>query len=335
MGLKMEYRKLISFGRNSYVVSMPKSWVIKNKLRKGDLMSVNDNGNEITISLSSNNAVQTAPREITIQTENKEINLIKTEIVSAYLNNYDIINIYSNTLEKNALEIKNILRNLTGMEVMEQTSKRIVAKDLINKSEISLKVLIRRMDVITRAMIDDAIESIDGESHYESIDQRDNDVNRLHFLSYRVIRGAMKDPSLAKTLKMEPWELFISQRIMMRLEKIADRQKRITRYLRNIKLKKSVAKDLKKLYSHMRDKYLEVMKAYYNNDKTLAFAVEVSNKDRILACENFHKKSTGCPMRIKRHETQSYCTELSRIVDNLKAMTTSIKNLSRVVISMD
>lgn len=330
----MEFRKLISFGRNSYVVSMPKSWVIKNRLKKGDLMSITENGSELAISNNSK-PMEAEQTEITIQAENKGIGLIRSEIVSAYLNNYDTISIFSNNLGKDAIEIKNILRNLTGMEVMEQTSKSIVAKDLINKSEISLKTIIRRMDIITRAMIDDAIESIDGENQYESIDQRDNDVNRFHFLAYRVIRDAMKNPALAKSLKMEPWEFVVSRSIVERIEKIADRQKRIARYLQNIRLKKPVANELKKLYTEMQGKYLDVMKAYYNNDKNLAFEVEVTNKERIFACERFHDKSTGCPMSIKRHDAQGYCTELSRIVENLKAMTTSIKNISRAVIGMD
>jgi len=330
----MEFRKLISFGRSSYVVSIPKPWVLKNRLKKGDLISVDGEGGGLVLSLNNSHAL-IEPKEITIDAEKKEIDLIRAEIVSAYLNNYGTINISSSSIEQNSMEIKNILRNLTGMEVMEQTSQRIVAKDLVNESEISLKTLIRRMDIITRAMIDDSISSIDGPSHYKSIDQRDNDVNRLHFLAYRVIREAMKNPALAKSLKMTPWELVISQGVVERLEKIADRQKRIARYLQSIKLPEHVAGELKKIYTDMRDRYLDVMKAYYTNDKKLAFEVEVTNKERILACEKFHSKSTGCPIKLKIKKAWGYCTELSRIVENLNAMTTSIKYISRAVISMD
>ncbi|MDO8656313.1 MAG: AbrB/MazE/SpoVT family DNA-binding domain-containing protein, partial [Nanoarchaeota archaeon] len=39
----MEYRKLISFGKSSFVVSLPKSWVIQNKLKKGDLIYMEEN----------------------------------------------------------------------------------------------------------------------------------------------------------------------------------------------------------------------------------------------------------------------------------------------------
>src|SRR3989338_6061280 len=103
----MEYRKLISFGRNSYVVSIPKPWVIKNKLKKGDLISMHDEGSELTVSLNNNNSMQQEPRETTIEAENKNIGLIRSEIVSAYLNNHNTINIRSANILKDALEIKN------------------------------------------------------------------------------------------------------------------------------------------------------------------------------------------------------------------------------------
>src|SRR3989338_5105243 len=113
-GAAMEYRKLISFGRNSYVLSMPKPWVVKNRLKKGDLISVVDNGNELSISLNNNQSAQAEPKEITINAKNKNIDIIRAEIVSAYLNNYDTVSIFSNNLGNDAVEIKNILRNLTG-----------------------------------------------------------------------------------------------------------------------------------------------------------------------------------------------------------------------------
>ncbi len=38
----MEYRKLISFGKNSFVISLPKAWVRHSKLKKGDLIYVEE-----------------------------------------------------------------------------------------------------------------------------------------------------------------------------------------------------------------------------------------------------------------------------------------------------
>jgi len=47
----MEYRKLIKFGKSSFVISLPKPWLNKNKLVKGDLLMVDQKSNSIVVSL--------------------------------------------------------------------------------------------------------------------------------------------------------------------------------------------------------------------------------------------------------------------------------------------
>ena len=249
----METRKLISFGTSSFVISVPKSWVKKNALRKGDLLHIEDKKDELTI-YPSQGVKREEPKRTLIEVDNKDIDLIKTEIVSAYLNSYDIIDIAGRTLEQMAPAIKNILRNLTGMEIIQQTATKITAKDLINIKEISIRTLIRRMDNITRSMILDSIDSIE-KDHYESIFERDMDVNRLVFLAYRVIRGAMINPKMAKYMIMGNNELMFSREIISEIEKISDHTKRIARRLRGAtKLTKDEKKALTDIYQRiMRD----------------------------------------------------------------------------------
>ena len=46
----MNSRKIIKLGHSSYVVSVPKNWVKKNKLSKGDRILVRENGdNELIL----------------------------------------------------------------------------------------------------------------------------------------------------------------------------------------------------------------------------------------------------------------------------------------------
>ena len=335
----MQLRKLIGFGKNSYIVSIPKDWINKNELKKGDLMSIEESEHGLLLAANAENKKK-EPKTITIEAENKSLDLIRAEIVSAYLNNYGIIEIISRGLKTNAEEIKNILRNLTSLEIIEQTATRMVAKDLVDINEVSIPTVIRRMDIITRAMIEDGIKSID-EDHYESLRQRDADVNRLHFLGYRVVRSALINPRIARDLKTNSWELQCYKMVIMRLEKIADRQKRIARYLKETDLSKETADELKKLYSEIKDRYLEVMKAFYTNDVKLALNVEIKNKSRIEACDKFLEKHSYCPlaaatkMKSKKCDKILYCINLARIVENLKAMVTSIKYIARTTISME
>ena len=46
----MEFRKLIRFGKSSYVISLPKKWVEKNKLEKGNTISLEFKGKDILVS---------------------------------------------------------------------------------------------------------------------------------------------------------------------------------------------------------------------------------------------------------------------------------------------
>ena len=109
----MDIRKLISFGKGTFIVSMPKHWVEKNHLKKGDLISIEDYGHELVISASSEEK-KLDLMEILIDASDKGIDLLKAEIVSAYLSGCDSINILLSQNSKNSQQIKNKRRVKKG-----------------------------------------------------------------------------------------------------------------------------------------------------------------------------------------------------------------------------
>ena len=327
----IDVRKLISFGKGSYIISMPKSWVEKNNLKKGDLISVSDDGFELILSA---NQPEEKPdiKEIFIDAKGKELEFLKVEIVSSYLNGYDTINIAFDSSYKDAPRIKDIIRNLSGLEIMEQTSTRIVAKNLININEISISNVIRRMDIITRAMMEDTILCYRGNCNYESIHNRDFDVNRLYFLGYRVIKNAMKNPRIAKSLGIEPWKLHSDAMMILRLEKIADRQKRIARYLSTANLDRATLAELDKVHTDISESYNDVMKAFYSQGKQTAFQAEVTNKDRTTSCSNMLEKYMHTHAVSKNKTANANLVAIAKIVENLKATAVEVRNIARTVL---
>lgn len=316
----METRRLISFGTSSFVVSVPKNWVRDNKLKKGDSVHVEDRKGELVLSPSAGGITE-EPKRILIEMDNKDMRLVRTEIVSAYLNNYDIIDIAGKQLEKSAPQVKAIIRNLTGLEIIQQTATKITAKDLLNLKEISIRTLIRRMDNITRSMIIDSIDCFTND-HYESIYERDLDVNRLVFLSFRVIRAAMANSKLAKYLAMGNLELMFSRDIILRIEKLGDQTKRIARHIRNAtSLNAEEKKELSEIYKRLMNDYLNAMKAYYKKDVHLAYQIEVTNIDVIDMCSTYKRKNDPA--------------DTARIIEHFKSMRTAIKNISRAVMGME
>ena len=76
-----EFRKLMAFGNSSFVVSVPKDWVVKNRLKKGDVLIVDERPNELTFA-SKDSSERRQVREAAISAAGKGIQEIKTEITA-------------------------------------------------------------------------------------------------------------------------------------------------------------------------------------------------------------------------------------------------------------
>ncbi|MBU0535481.1 MAG: phosphate uptake regulator PhoU [Nanoarchaeota archaeon] len=316
----MESRKIISFGNSSYVVSLPKDWVKENKLKKGDTIHIDEKSDELTLYPGNTGEKRIEPKTIIIESENKDHKMIQTEIISAYLNNYDVIEVKGKLTKDKAVQVKAILRNLSGIEIIKQDATKIVAKDLLNINEISIETMIRRMDNIVRSMLLDSIKSIH-EDLYEEIYERDQDVNRLVFLAYRVLRAAIIDSKIAKNMQKANIELLFSQVLIEKLEKVADKTKRVARFLKQSNLTDAEKKELEEIYIQIKDCFFEVMKAYYKKDLDLAFKIENAGTERINKLNEFIKERQNAPAHI--------------VVEQMKSMVISIKNIARAVIGME
>ncbi len=353
--VKIDYRKLIGFSKGSFVVTMPKSWVGRHNLKKGDMIGIEENSDEL-IFYAKEKELKREEKSISINAEDKSLSLIKAEIISAYLNNYNTIEIFSSTLENDAQVIKGILRNLSGMEIIEQTGKRIVAKDLIDVSSISIQSIIRRMDIITRSMIDDTIACMEGKCNSASVVHRDVDVNRLYYLGFRVIKNAMEDPMLMNKLKTTHWRLSSDRKILSKIEEIADRQKRICRTLAEAEFKEDFIKNLKEISVEIKERYNDAMKAYYTNDKKIAYDIEITSKGIAEKCDKFlmdisneiclicqqKQKSSAVLSSSKKSAQENLAispakiiVSASRIAEYTKATVTFIKYIARTILNMD
>jgi phosphate uptake regulator len=181
----MNIRKLVKSGAASHTVALPKDWLDKNKLKKGDLLYITEKDNELIIS-SDTKAPQKTKKEISIAVDKKEINTIRRQTISAYINNYSIFTFHGDELNKKLEKIRKILDNFLALETVEQTATKLVAKDFLNLEEFSITNTIRRMDMLTRSIITDAKK---GKKESQALEFRDYEVDKLFFLMSRLIRS--------------------------------------------------------------------------------------------------------------------------------------------------
>lgn len=313
----METRKLISFGSSSYVISLPKNWVSQNRLEKGDSLYIEEKSNELIVT-SGDSEKQKEVKEKQIDCSNKPLAKIKCELFASYLNNYNIIELRQLS-EENLLKCKEMVQGLAGLEILEQTSDKIIAKDLINLKEVSIKALMRRIDIIIRSMMDDAMTN-DQKNNVKSLYDRDEDINRLHYLVRRMITAALEDQKISRMFETEPKDILLDWEVALRLEKIGDHLKRINKSISKVKIEDKKFPLVLELYNKSKSRYLSVMKAYYSKDLDLACEIETTKSQVYEKCDELLQN--GCP-------ANKQCVIL---LENIKTMNARIADIAKSVV---
>ena len=265
----MIIRRLVKAGQASHTISLPKEWLDKNSLKKGDLVYLSEKSDkELTITPESKEEQPQEQKEITIQIDGKELSTVQREVTSAYINNYNTIRLMGDSTTEKTKEIRKMLHDFVALEVAEQTAKSITAKDLLNLKEISIEKTIRRMDMLVRSMIQDSIEAIDKPDLAQSVVVRDYEVNRAYFLLMRLLKSSLNNKATAEHFQLSNDKVLKFYNLTLNLENFADAAKQLSE--NGVKQKKDKSKTVFKKVERC---YLDAMKAYFTDDKKLADSV--------------------------------------------------------------
>jgi phosphate uptake regulator len=203
---------MLRFGRrmqqigSSFLVSLPKGWVKRNNLKKGNMVLIEVN-NDNSLSLFSSDLIGEEPKEVTIVYSPNSVDNIVNQIYGTYLLGYDIIRIKGNeqiTFDHRD-RIKHAMRKLVGLEIIEEDSTNIICQFLLDAGTLDIEKILRRMSTIIAGMYKDTIDLLGKTSEFnmrKSIISRDGEVDRQYFLLVRLIRSAMLNQQLATKLNL-------------------------------------------------------------------------------------------------------------------------------------
>ena len=291
----MEQRKLIRLGNSSFAVALPKRWIDLNKLEKGDAVYLDTTEGNLLIS-PNEKIEKKVDKEITFNINGQDIDTLEAEFSSAYINNYNIIVINYSASKLKPKQIRELIHNFIGVEIVEQDNEKMVIRDILDLNEFSVKDIVRRMDNVLRSMFEDLANSLDNNNGFKKIqsviEETDIEVNKLYFLIWKIVRKGLCNEALAKRMGIDFVQLPSYQLLGLNLEFIGDELKRISRFLTKIKLNKKQAKDLKDMAYKLYENYTGAMTAYYKSDRDLALEVASKNdKFAVAICENFFEKN--------------------------------------------
>ena len=186
------------------MVSLPKEWVDANNLNKSSQVELETGHNSISISL---NTESRPTKELVISYPLPKEENIVADITGAYLLGYDVfkINSKNNIPGEDREKIRNSMRRLVGMEIIEEDASHINMQFLLDATTLNPQKILKRMSSIALGMYDDASKGLilDDKSNLETLSKRDVEVNRQYFLLVRLIRSALVDKKLANVFNLE------------------------------------------------------------------------------------------------------------------------------------
>ncbi len=196
-------RRLQRIG-SSILVSLPKEWIVANNLDKGNQVEL-ETGQD-TISISANKEMRPTKELVISYPLPKDENIV-ADITGAYLLGYDVIQITSKSIipGEDREQIRNSMRRLVGMEIIEEDASNINMQFLLDATTLNPEKILKRMSSIALGMYDDVSNGLilDDKSNLQTLSKRDVEVNRQYFLLVRLIRSTLVDKRLANIFNLE------------------------------------------------------------------------------------------------------------------------------------
>ncbi|TFF87063.1 phosphate uptake regulator PhoU [Candidatus Thorarchaeota archaeon] len=220
----MEARKLQQTGgRNgsSYLVVLPKDWVLRQNLEKGDTVIVSEKEDGcLIIDPRMRESDESRKTEIRLQSN------LRWGITSKYLLGFDEIRVMSDEPITNEQreELKRIIKRFVALEVTDEDDQMLLVQCLVDPSTIPVQKAMKRTNLIASRMLRDALSAyFEGDSTLaKDVAERDEEVDRLFFLIVRELRSAIQYPSMADKMGIAPVEALDYRLVVQYIERIAD-----------------------------------------------------------------------------------------------------------------
>lgn len=286
----MEFRKLISFGKTSFVMSIPKSWVLKNNLKKGDLVSLEEKeGNLILV--PNANLHEGKPEEIEISLDDLDRTSIMYLIRSIYRKGYDIIKIKFNNqtcVHYRTGENDNVIsviheevNRLVGVEIVEQKEKYCVVRSISDPTSKEFDTVLRRLFLLLINAAEDLLTGVksDDKALIATIDNKHNTVSKFASYCLRIINKGKFQKSK---------DAFFVYHTIANLDKVADTLKYAAR--RMLDYKKPLKRDSIKILEQIIESWKIYYDLYYKFDPKKVEALSRNRDDVKTKISELSKK---------------------------------------------
>lgn len=334
-----EIRKIQFTGKSSYIVSLPKQWIIELGLKQGD---------QIRMVRKDSSTLELYPPKFQSRTEKKEDAVIEIEgeeeadsivrkLISLYFLGYKTINVKPKNSrlsphQRNTVK-EAVKRMLMGSEIIADSTSGITVQVLVNLLELSVDGAFKRMIHLAKSMSSDAILAVK-ENNLElaqEVINTDDEVDRFGFYIIRQLKIAIQNEHMLKEMGFRNARNCLGYRLVVKnIERTGDHAVFIAKDL--IEFKKPVKKEILQKLQEMNEFCLSVL-----DDSCLALFKEDYNQaekiiTKIKKITKFEKKVRDVSKSLKDDE-EIY--RVRRMTENIRRVAEYASDIAEIVLNMN
>jgi len=226
----MESRKVQKVGASTLSISLPKDWVERWSVHKGDVLLI-ETTKDGSLRLTTSKEGAGAPRRETEVTVNADLcdepGLLGRVVVGNYIVGRDLIRIRSKTRirSKHLAEVRAAASKLHGLGIMQETPDEIELQCSVDPAKFPIETVMKRLYTIGATILREATEALvkgDGALAKDAMG-REDEADTMYWLLLRLLLHAQLDPVMAERMGIHEQLPIVGNRLIAKsLEGVAD-----------------------------------------------------------------------------------------------------------------
>ena len=333
-----ETRKIQFTGKSSYIVSLPKQWIMDLGLKQGDqVRMIRKDSSTLEIYPPKFEARSQKKEDATIEIDEEETSSIVRKLISLYFLGYKTINIKPKTgrlspNQRNAVK-EAVKRMLMGSEIISDSIGGITIQVLVNLLELSVDGAFKRMIHLAKSMSNDAILAM-RENNLElaqEVINTDDEVDRFGFYIIRQLKIAIQNEHMLKEMGFRNARDCLGYRLVVKnIERTGDHASLIAKDM--LEFKKPVKKEIVEKIAEMNEFALSVL-----DDSCLAlFKEDYMQAEKTIEKTNeiikYEKRVRDASKSLKDDE-EIY--RIRRMTENIRRISEYASDIAEIVLNMN
>ena len=261
------YTRRVQFtGKSTYIVSLPKTWVVRHGLKPGSQVVVEERGGIVVVKPMDSSIARSRSLAISIDKKTNIDSAIRM-VIAAYIMGYDVIVLktsdYVNPLIRNTIR-ELIINKLPGVEIIGEDEKEIRLQVLLNTTSIPIQDILKRLVKVVYSVVQDACMALtgSGEVSADEVVKEDDSVDRVYFYAIRALNMA-GEGDIETSEVYDVKELLTYRSLSKLLERIGDHGVNIARNVAIIQSHRSLMEEVGELCNSALNIYLKATNAFF------------------------------------------------------------------------